>query len=411
MPVATRPSADLIRMCYPALSSETIFFENAGGSQVPLVVADAIRDYMLTSYVQVGAGYDVSKRATDTIAAARAFMRTYFNAPDCSRIVFGPSSSQLCRTLADAIGDALPQGSEIVVAETGHEANVGPWVRLQKRGFSIKWWKVDPSSFECPLQALDDLLTDNTKIVAFPHVSNLLGDLVDARAIADKAHRVGAKVVVDGVAFAPHRAIDMQAFDADFYFYSTYKVFGPHMAVLCGTADAFNGLHGPGHFFIPEDSPGKWELGCIDHEGCAGILALGMYLSYLAGEVDQSHAPSRRTIENAWSHMTELELPLQQRLVSYLLRKEGVGIVGPRTGGEERVGIVSFVCDGMPSSEIVKATDAAGIGIRNGHMYAHRLCTGLGIDPADGVVRVSFAHYNTLEEVERLIEVLERVLP
>ena len=409
MSIAAQPSVEQIRAQFPSLSSGTIYLENAGGTQVPLVVVDAMRDYMLSSYVQLDAGYGASKRATETVASARRFQTIYMNAGDKGQVVFGPSSSQLCKHLADAYANVLEPGDEIIVAQTGHEANVGPWFKLEERGFTVKLWPVNSDTFRCELDELRALMSDRTKIVAFPHSSNLLGDIADARAIADIAHEAGARVVIDGVAYAPHRVLDVQAIDADWYFYSTYKVFGPHMAALFGKAEAFAELAGPGHYFIPEGSPSKWELGCLSHEGCAGTLALGRYLAYVAGKSHTAETP-RSTVEAAWETMSALELPLQQKLIGYLQGKPGVRVIGPQQTGASRVAIVSFLSDRTSPPEITAATDAADIGIRHGHAYAARLCEGLGIHPSSGVVRVSFAHYNTAQEVDRLIDVLQGIL-
>jgi len=244
--------------------------------------------------------------------------------------------------------------------------------------------------------------------VAFPHVSNLLGDIVNIKAITELSHRYGAEVVADGVAFAPHRAMAVADWDVDWYAYSTYKVYGPHMGALYGKHAGFAKLTGPNHYFIANDEvPYKFELGGACHEGCSGILALGSYLQFLAaadGEVN------RQVVLDAFEVMTRCEAPLQERLVSYLLAKSGVQLVGPQVWDQSRVGTISFLHDRLASKEIAATAHAKNIGIRNGHMYAHRLCKALGIDPDDGVVRVSLVHYNSAEEIERLIEVFEQIL-
>jgi selenocysteine lyase/cysteine desulfurase len=240
-------------------------------------------------------------------------------------------------------------------------------------------------------------------------VSNLLGEIVDVHAITDMAHSVGARVVVDGVAYAPHRAIDVRAWDVDFYVYSTYKVFGPHMAAMFGKHEAWEELEGSNHFFLPA-SPYKFELGGTNHEGCAGLLALQEYFGFLGGASGGGSPLARADIERTWQVAAGFELPIQDRLCAFLRAHPRVRIVGPASGGSERVSTVSFVHETLPSPAIVAHTDAAGIGIRFGHMYAYRLCRAIGIDLEGGVVRVSMAHYNTLEEIERLIEVFDRVL-
>ncbi|MCW8984581.1 MAG: aminotransferase class V-fold PLP-dependent enzyme, partial [Thermoanaerobaculales bacterium] len=203
-----------IRAQFPALAGDTVFLENAGGSQVPAIVADSIRDYMMTSYVQLGAGYPLSDRATALVDEAHDFVRLMMNGTD-GEVILGPSTSALLQMLAGCYAKVLKPGSEIVVAQTGHEANVGPWKMLDRLGFNLRWWEMDPASCTCPLPDLEALLTDRTALVAFPHVSNLLGEIVDIEAITSLAHEAGARVVVDGVAFAPHRAMDVAAWNAD----------------------------------------------------------------------------------------------------------------------------------------------------------------------------------------------------
>ncbi len=403
-----------IRRAFPALGHDTIFLENAGGSQVPAVVVDAVGRHMVERYVQLGAGYGRSRAATAVVDDAHAFANTLMNGSDRGRVILGSSTTSLLYTIADAYARALPPGREIILAETGHEANVGPWLRLAEHGHEVRWWRVDPGSFSCPLPALEALLSPRTAIVAFPHVSNLLGDIVDVAAITELAHEAGARVVVDGVAFAPHRAIDVAAWDVDWYAYSTYKVYGPHMAALYGRADAIDELTGPNHFFIPRDEiPYKFELGGACHEGCAGILALGAYLDVLAdlaSEKPGGAGGARARVEAAFELMTRCELPVQARLLEYLATKPDVSVVGPSAADASRVSTISFRHARRSSREITGHVDRSGIGIRHGHMYAYRLCQALGIDVSDGVVRVSAVHYNTVDEIDRLIEVLDDVL-
>ena len=266
-----------IRSRFPALAGETVFLENAGGSQVPQSVVDRMRDYMLGSYVQLGASYPLSVRASATVDEARSFVKTLFGGGD-GAVVLGPSTSALLQMLSDCYARVLEPGREVVVARSGHEANVGPWVRLERVGVKVRWWEVDPDSYDSPIDALEGLLTDRTALVAFPHVSNLLGGIADVAAITKLAHSAGARVVVDGVAYAPHRAMDVEAWGADWYGFSTYKVYGPHMAALWGRREAMAGLEGPNHFFVaPDDVPYKLELGGVSHEGCAGLLGVRDY--------------------------------------------------------------------------------------------------------------------------------------
>ena len=398
-----------IRSAFPALAGDTVFLENAGGSQVPAVVADGIRDYMVSRYVQLGAGYPLSQSATATVDEAHDFVRLLFNGSD-GEVILGPSTSALLQMLANSYAKVLSPGDEVVIAEIGHEANVGPWKKLASLGIEIKWWRMDPTDCSSPLGGLEELLSDRTALLAFPHVSNLLGGIMDVPAITEAAHRAGARVVVDGVAYAPHRSMDVAAWNVDFYAYSTYKVYGPHMAALWASSDALAELEGPNHFFIPDtDVPYTFELGGVSHEGCAGILGLRDYLADLAG-VGKAESLDRTAVERAFEIMTACELQLQARLVEYLRSRPDVRIIGPAHGGPSRVGTISFVHDSKSSREITEVVDRSGIAIRHGHMYAYHLCEALGMDPDDGVVRVSLVHYNTPEEIERLIEVLDRAL-
>ena len=400
---------DRIRSAFPALAGDTAFLENAGGSQVPAAVADRIRDYMVSSYVQLGAGYALSQKATATVDEAHDFVRLLFNGSD-GEVILGPSTSALLLMLATGYSKVLSPGDEVVVAQIGHEANIGPWKGLADSGIELRWWEMDPSDFSSPLGALEGLLSDRTALVAFPHVSNLLGEILDVSAITGLAHRAGARVVVDGVAFAPHRVMDVAAWGVDYYAYSTYKVYGPHMAAMWASRDALSELQGPNHFFIPDtELPYKFELGGVCHEGCAGILGLRDYLELLAG-VGEPGALDRTGVEHAFEVMTACELPLQARLVEYLRSRPDVRIIGPAHGGPSRVGTVSLVHDTKSSREITEVVDGSGIAIRHGHMYAYHLCEALGRDIEDGVVRVSLVHYNTPEEIERLIGVFDRAL-
>jgi len=411
-PVTTQITSEdraRIRAQFPALAGDTVYLENAGGSQVPAVVAERIREYMLNSYVQVGAGYPLSQRATRLLDEAHDFVRLMMNGDD-GEVILGPSTSALLQMLAGCYAQVLEPGSEIVVAQTGHEANVGPWKMLARLGFTLRWWEMDPTTFSCPLADLVDLLSDRTALVAFPHVSNLLGEIVDVEAITSLAHSAGARVVVDGVAYAPHRAMDVSTWNVDWYAYSTYKVYGPHMAALWGRRDAIAELPGPNHFFVPDDElPYKFEVGGPNHEGCAGIRGLRDYLTFLV-DLEDPLELDRPAIERAFELMTACELPLQGRLIEYLRARDGVRIVGPTDDGASRVGTISFVHDAKSSAEIAAAVDRSGIGIRHGHMYAYHLCEAAGLEPEDGVVRTSLVHYNTMEEIERLIEVFDRVL-
>lgn len=402
-----------IRKHFPGLEGGTILLENAGGSQVPESVADAIRNHLLHDYCQLGAGYPASDRATETVDLAHRFMDRYVNGEGLGHVVLGSSCTSLMHVLAGAVGRTLAPGDEIVVCDQGHEANIGCWLDLERLGATIRWWKVDPATGSLDPEVLRGVLSNRTRIVAFPHVSNLLGEIVDVASVTRMVHEAGGRVAVDGVAYAPHRAIDVRAWEVDFYAWSTYKVYGPHMGALYGRKEAFAELKGPNHFFIAEDDvPYKYELGGASHEGCAGLCALAGYLGSLQGEADRTAADcGYETVRMAFDRMTELEAPLQERLMARLAEHPGVRIIGPATPEvDRRVATVSFIHERHDSVEIVSAAHAGGIGIRHGHMYAQRLCEAMGIDPDPGVVRVSAVHYNTIDEIDLLMDAIDPLL-
>lgn len=401
-------STDL-RVHFPSLATDTVFFENAGGTQVPRQVIERMTSFLSNCNVQLGAPYAESERATKTFSDAHDFMHRLFGGGEEGGTILGASSSQLLSMLAQCYADVLKPGDEVVIDESGHEANINPWLRLEDRGVKIVWWPVDPDARNTTIEGLKSALTVRTRLVIFPHVSNLLGEIADVAEINRLAHEAGAEVVVDGVAYAPHGLVEAQHWDCDFYVASIYKIFGPHMAAMYGKKSNWKKFEGPNHFFIPSDYfPGKFELGCQNHEGCAGILGIGDYMLESQGE-SPGRLPSRKDIEEAWRIWSEVEAPLQDRFLEFLATKPSVKVIGPMNP-RQRFGIVSFVCRSKSSEAIVAEFVKNGIACRNGHMYAYRLCEALGIDPIDGVVRISFVHYNTLDEVEHAIQILEPIL-
>jgi cysteine desulfurase family protein (TIGR01976 family) len=407
---ADSPTLTEVRNRFPSLAQAGpwALLENAGGSQVPGEVIDAVAAYYRNDYVQLGAGYPMSDRATATVDAAHASVLRTLNGEGRGSVILGASTTQLCHLIAGCYADTIRPGDEIVLAETGHEANIGPWLRLERAGATIRWWRVNRDAQECTLDGLDAVLNERTRLVAFPHVSNLLGGILDVAEITRRAHRAGARVFVDGVAFAPHRVMDVAAWDVDWYVYSTYKVYGPHMGALYGRADAIGELRGPNHFFIPRDRiPYVFELGGSSHEGCAAIRALDGYLAFLAGASPSKAEIARTTVARAFERMAAFESPLQARMIEGLSSLPGVRLVGGAPADiAARVPTVSFLHDRLRPAELVAAAHGAQVAIRSGHMYAYRLCEALGIDTNEGVVRASAVHYNTLAEIDRLIDAL-----
>jgi cysteine desulfurase family protein (TIGR01976 family) len=406
-----------IRAEFPALAGEWVFLDNAGGSQVLRRVADRIHDYLLTTSVQLGATYAVSRNAAERVLAARRTIASLINAEHDEEVVVGGSTTSLMFMLAQAIAPGIRPGDEIIVTQSDHEANIGAWTRLERYGAVIKLWPVNRESLELELSDLDLLLGPRVKWVAMTHASNVLGRINPVAEAARRAHAVGARLCVDAVAYAPHRLVDVKASGADVYVFSFYKVFGPHLAVLWGRREVLLPLPSLNHYFIGADElPYKLQPGNVNYELSYGCIGIAEYLTELGSELgvggtDGTNAPDRARMQRAFDAFAAHEDALAEQLLAYLRGKRAVRVIGPpHVVPGERVPTISFVVDGMRPDAIVPLIDRHRIGIRHGDFYARRLIEALGLDTGGGVVRVSIAHYNTRDEIERLTAALEEVL-
>jgi cysteine desulfurase family protein (TIGR01976 family) len=402
---------DDVRAQFPALRSGFAFFDNAGGSLVLRTVAERISEYLLTTSVQLGASYSVSADASERVAQSRAAIGRLVNAARPEEIVLGPSTTVLLRFLATAMASRLEAGDEIVVTTFDHESNIGPWLALQKRGVVLRFWTLDPDAGAIDLGGLDALMTERTRLVAVTHASNILGSINPIAEIAKFVHARGAEICVVGVAYAPHRAIDVQALGVDYYVFSFYKTYGPHYAMLYGRYEKLLELDGLYHYFYGRDKvPTKLEPGNCNYELAYGTAGIVDYLENLGGGTGNGETP-RSGIDRAFAAIAEHEERLCARLLDYLGHSNRIHIVGERTSDRtRRVPTVSFKVHGRDSAEVVAATDRDRIGIRYGDFHSRRLVEHLGLAEGNGVVRVSMVHYNTLAEVDRLIESLDRTL-
>lgn len=403
---------DFVRSQFPGLAGEWILMDNAGGSQILGSAADRIRDYLLRTNVQLGATYAVSEQAGELVRAGRAAAATLFNAARAEDVALGASTTALLRALAESLRSELTPGDEVVVTNVDHEANIGPWVRLAERGVEVRVWSIRPDTFELRLEDLERVMTARTRLVCFTHVSNILGTLNPVEEIIRRVQDRGARVCIDGVAHAPHRAIDVRALNADFYVASFYKIYGPHLAALYVRPDHQERLENLNHYFLGGAFPACLEPGSVNYELTAGLPAIVDYLGALAERSGGGPAEtSRKRVELAFEAIAAHEAKLEARLLGYLDAKSNVRIIG-RTSSDPslRVPTVSFVVDGVDSSAVPLHLDTRRIAVRYGHFYARRLIDDLGLAARNGVVRVSLVHYNTLEEVEALIAGLEEIL-
>jgi cysteine desulfurase family protein (TIGR01976 family) len=402
---------DKVRQYFPALASEWIFFDNAGGSQTLKKVVDRISEFLLSSDVQLGASYAVSQLAGERLALATRGMATLINANSFKEVVMGPSTTMMLKVLSICLGQTFTSGDEIIVTNCDHEANIGAWMALEKQGIKVKVWQIRPDTLELHLADLEALMSPRTKLVTLTHASNVLGTINPIKEIAKFVHDRNAMICVDGVAYAPHRLVDVQDLDVDFYALSFYKVYGPHHALLYGKEEHLLRLPGLNHYFIQQtDIPYKFQLGNVNFELSYGMLGLCDYLSELAQlHYGDKTAPDLRSqMVQAFDLISIHEEELSDRLLSYLNSKPNVRVIGQSKADRKlRVPTISFVVDGMNSSTIPAKIDQHYIGIRYGDFYAKRLIEYLGLALQGGIVRVSMVHYNTLEEVNSLIEAFE----
>ncbi|RFU73885.1 aminotransferase class-v [Trichoderma arundinaceum] len=376
-----------VRDRFPALRQNQVYFDNAGGSQTLDTVIDSIRDYLSSTNVQLGASYAIGKKSTAAYDAGYEAAAKYINA-DPDEIVFGSSTTQLLRNLSYAL--KFNPGDEIIVSRIDHEANIASWVDLAERqNLILKWWKPEPSHNPHLLASdLVKLLSAKTRLVTCTHASNILGTITDVKALADAAHSVGALLCVDAVAYAPHRPVDVKALGVDFYCFSWYKVYGPHISMLYGSWSAQTHLRSLGHFFNPSAS-------LDDKLGLAG----GSY------ELVQSIPKVVEYLDSKWTQVVSQEEVLQDVLLSYLKKQKNVTIYGvPDSNPANRVSTVSFSVKGWNSQDLVEAVESkTRFAFRWGTFYSDRLVRetlGLG---QDGVVRVSMVHYNSGKSLIRVL--------
>jgi cysteine desulfurase family protein (TIGR01976 family) len=404
---------DFCRSFFPGLEAPWIFMDNAGGSQIANQVTDRIAEFYRSSYTQLGATYQPSQLAGQRVAEGQAAIARFINAADPAEVIMGSSTTALLRMLAGTLGRFFPKGSEIIVTDCDHEANIGAWLGLERAGIIIKTWKLNPQSLELDIRDLEALLTRQTRLVAFTHASNILGTINPVEEITRLVHSRGALVCVDGVAYAPHRVIDVKQWNVDFYVFSFYKTFGPHYAVLYGKKALLRDLPGCNHFFIDNDQlPYKFQPGHVNFEFAWGLTGLPAYFDDLHRQLfpGSGEPDFRIRLQQVSESITRHENDLSDVVLGFLRTRPGVRIIGQPEASAKRVPTISFVVEGRNSESVVLETDKQGIGIRFGDFYARRLVGKLDLAKQNGVIRVSMVHYNTVEEADKLINVLDKII-
>lgn len=403
---------NFVREQFPALESGFVFMDNAGGSQILGSSVDYISDYLIHSNVQLGASYKVSALAGDRLSKVTGQIAGLLNTKDTKEVVIGPSSTMLLRILSLCLSAQWKDGDEVIVTNTDHEANVSCWTDLKDKGINIKIWKVDPETLELRTNDLEKLLSSRTKLVAVTHCSNVLGTINPIKEIAAIVHEAGALICVDGVAYAPHRKVDVQELDVDFYTFSWYKVYGPHLAVMYGRLDLLTEMKGINHyFFTPGDVPYKFQPGNYNFELTYGLRAFPEYLTnFFNVHFPHLNATAEEKYRKSFELIAQYEEELASKLLNYLNSVSQLRIIGhTEAGANLRVPTISFVHEKLKSPDIVAEVDKENIGIRYGDFYAKKLIHDLDLEKYGGVVRVSLVHYNTAEEVERLIAAFQKI--
>lgn len=403
---------DFVRDQFPGLQQGWALFDNAGGTQILSRSVERMNEFLFNMNVQIGGSYELSVKAAAAMQAGREAMMQFVNAERPEEIAFAASTTVALQNLARSMRSQIQPGDEIIITVSDHESNIGPWIGLEDAGARIKTWLVDKNTLELDINDLAALMTDRTKLVAVTYVSNILGTINPIADVAKLVHDHGAKLCVDAVAYAPHRAIDVAALDVDYLAFSLYKVFGPHHAVLYGKYDLFAELDNLYHYFYGKDKvPAKLEPGNASYElsySATGIVDYFAELGTRAGATGSL----RQKIETAFEQITQHENAIAERLLRYLRGRDDCRIIGFDHGDDpRRVPTISFIIENQDAGEIARKIDAFRIAVRFGDFHARRLAEYLGITSNNGCVRVSMTHYNTLDEVDALIAALEAVLP
>ena len=398
-PVAT---ADEIRACFPALARRhggeaVAYFDGPGGTQVPRSVAEAVSDYLLHHNANTHWAYPTSRETDALVDAARRALAEFLNAaPD--EVVFGANMTTLTFRLARSLGRAWGPGDEVVVTELDHHANVAPWDALvHERGITLRTVRMDRDTGSLDYDDLARVLNDRTRVLAIGAASNALGTISDVGAAVRLAHTAGAQVFVDAVHYAPHRLVDVRAWNCDFLACSAYKFYGPHVGVLYGRRDALAALDVPKLRPAPDEGPERLETGTKNHEGIVGAAAA---VEFLAG-LSSSQAARRERLAAVFDALHDRGSELLGRLWSGLSAIPGVRLYGPGPD-QPRTPTVAFTVAGHVPAAVCARLAERALFASHGDFYATTVAERLG-RARDGFVRIGCACYTTEHEIDRLI--------
>ncbi|HET7757158.1 MAG TPA: aminotransferase class V-fold PLP-dependent enzyme [Steroidobacteraceae bacterium] len=400
-----------VRKQFPAFAEPSLagqaFFENAGGSYPCARVVERLGEYYRRLKVQPYYVHRTSAEAGEWMDAARTRLAGYLgvSAPE---LHFGPSTSQNTYVLAHAVRTLLGSGDEIVVTNQDHEANSGAWRRLAAYGVTVREWRVDPESGRLDPGQLEKLLTARTRLLTFPHASNVVAHINPVAEITARARAAGVLTVVDGVAWAPHGLPDVPALGADVYLFSLYKTYGPHQGAMVIRRDLLERLANQGHYFNAAEPLKRLVPAGPDHAQIAAARGIAEYFDALDAHHHPGAAATGRP-ERVRAALRAAELPLLEQLLAHLRGRRDIRLLGPPQA-DERAATVAFVPHAVTPLEAGRRLAARGIMAGYGDFYAVRLLEALGVDPASGALRLSFLHYTAPGEIAALIAALDEAL-
>jgi len=388
-----------------------VFFDGPAGSQVPRRVIDAIADYLTRSNANHGGLFATSRESDAILQAAHRGLADFVGTDDPETIVFGPNMTSLTLALSRSLAKTWHPGDEILVTRLDHDANFSPWVLAARdAGATVRQVDIRPDDCTLDMDDLAEKLSPRTRLVAVACASNVTGTINPVGEIARLAHEAGALVFLDAVHQAPHGLLDVQEWDCDFLACSAYKFFGPHEGVLWGRREWLERLPAYKVRPAPDDLPGRWMTGTQSHEAIAGTLAAVEYLADLGRRIRKDAAGRREALRAAFTSIVAYERKLVARLLAALAQLPDVrawGIID-QTHLAERVPTVAITHRRFSPSRLAEHLGEQGIFVWHGNFYALPLTEALGLEP-EGLLRIGLLHYNTEEEVQRLLEVLEDV--
>ena len=420
MPTTEAPPAlDLtsIRAQFPSLSQTVnghpaAFLDGPGGTQVPQRVIDAISNYLSRDNSNTSGAYATGRRTDAMISDARGAMADFLHCA-ADEVVFGPNMTTLTYMISRAIGRELKPGDEIVVTRLDHDANCSPWLQMaEDRGVTVRWAEIHDEDCTLDLADLASKINSKTKLVAAGYASNAVGTINPVKEIVALAHQAGALAYIDAVHYTPHGLIDVQALDCDFLVCSTYKFFGPHMGVLFGKREHLTRFRPYKVRPLTEGIPYRWEYGTLNHECIAGITACVEYIADLGRHVRPETSTRRAAIESAYAAIHEHERVLLDRIMTGLKKIPGAKVYGITDPArfEQRCATLAVRIEGHTPQELATKLGDRGFFTWDGNYYALNLTEHLGVEKSGGFLRIGLVHYNTLQEVDRLLAALREIV-